>query len=264
MNKILVYYYALMIFFFVTVVIIVWLLAYIRKIKTGSAGDLKKEEISSSNFLKKLGLDTPDLGIKKKIARGIANKVFLEEIQQESESEPKEAELSVDEIKEQIRLIPKKFKRVLETTDLKVILSKVAVKDIMLHQIVTIKEDAHFSDVPKLMEKFYIKHLPVVDYSNRLVGLLTQKILYKIKSPRRLADGEWYYDDEMLNNIILKHVMKKKMFTLPPDALLGEAITKMVYHKYSCVMIIDGARKLLGILTRSDILRMAVHIYAEK
>ncbi len=137
-------------------------------------------------------------------------------------------------------------------------------KDIMSSEVISIQQDAPFADVARKMKEFHVRHLPVVDYNNKLVGLITQRMLYQIKSPRKLMDGDWYYDEEMLNDVILKHVMATDIFSLSPDQSMGKALMKMTYGKFGCVPIVDESNKLLGIVTRKDILKVAAHIYEKK
>jgi len=137
-------------------------------------------------------------------------------------------------------------------------------KDIMTKDVITIKVDRPFSEVPKKMKEYHVRHLPVVDGSNKLLGLITQRMMYKIISPRKLMDGEWHYDEEMLNNVILKHVMVKEIYALSPEQSLGKALMKMVYSKYGCIPVVDGNNRVVGIVTREDILKLAADIYQNR
>ena len=148
--------------------------------------------------------------------------------------------------------------------DVRAFLRTTRVAEIMVTKVVSIKVDARFSEVPKKMKQSSVRHLPVVDANNKFVGLITQRDLYKIHSPRKLEDGSWYYDDEALNEFVLENVMLKNPGTLRPEDPVGDAIVFMVRGKYGCIPIVDKDQKLCGILTRSDILKMAARIYDSK
>ena len=136
------------------------------------------------------------------------------------------------------------------------------IKEIMTPKVVSLKAGALFSEVPKQFNAHGIRHLPVVDENNKLVGLITQRDLYKVHSPRKLEDGSWYYDEEALNEFILESVMLKNPFVMRPEDCVGDALLVMVRNKYGCIPIVDKDKKLCGILTRVDILKMAARIYA--
>ena len=137
-------------------------------------------------------------------------------------------------------------------------------KDIMAQKVISINVDAPFAEVPKKMKEHSIRHLPVVDDDNRLVGLITQRMMYQIQSPHKLVDGEWFYDEEILNGVILKHVMERDVCALHPEHSLGKALMKMVYSKFGGIPIVDNDKKLIGIITRKDILKVAARIYEDK
>lgn len=140
-------------------------------------------------------------------------------------------------------------------------LNEAKVKDIMSKEVVTVDVDASFSEVPKKMKEFSIRHIPIINKEKRLVGLITQRMMYKIKSPRKLMDGEWYYDEEMLNNVILEHVMVREVSTLYADDSVGTALLKIVHSRFGSIPIVDKDNILLGIVTRRDILKVAADIY---
>ncbi len=150
-----------------------------------------------------------------------------------------------------------------ESYYVRVLLNKVQLKEIMTSPPISVREDAPFSLVAEKIEGNRIRHLPIVDKDNKLVGIMSQRDLYKIQPPHKLEGGEWYYDKEMLDGIILRTVMTPNPFALKPDNTVGQAIIAMVNHKYGCIPVVDDKRTLLGIVTQIDILKMAVAILVE-
>jgi CBS domain-containing protein len=150
---------------------------------------------------------------------------------------------------------------IMAQVDIRAFLRQTKIKDIMTTKIISIRIDAPFSEVPKKMNDHGIRHLPVVDGGNKLMGLMTQRDLYKVHSPRKLEDGNWYYDEEALNAFILKNVMLKEPKTMTPEDCIGEALVAMIWGKFGCIPIIEKDRRLCGILTRADILKLAARIY---
>lgn len=144
------------------------------------------------------------------------------------------------------------------------LLEEVPVSEIMTKKVVTINVDAPFGDVARKMRENTIRHLPVVDGENKLVGIITQLMLYQIQSPRKTIDGEWVYDENSLNNIILKHVMNRDVYTLFPEQAMGKALVKMVYSRFGCVPVIQPDNTLIGVVTRKDLLMVSAEIYENK
>ena len=134
-------------------------------------------------------------------------------------------------------------------------LKEILLKDVMAAPVRTIRDTDDFHVVQDKLATYDIRHLPVVDHNGVLVGLITQRALYKIHSPRRLEDGSWYYDKDLLDGFILKNVMIKEPFFLKGDSTLQEAIDSMIQFKIGSVPVVDELDRPIGILTRGDILK---------
>jgi len=145
--------------------------------------------------------------------------------------------------------------------DLTVLLSEVQIQEIMTSDVQSIKLNAPFNEVPKTFQQFSIRHLPVVDPDGKLVGLITQRDMYKIHSPRKLLDGKSYYDPLVLNQYVLAHVMVKDPYSLFPENSIGKALTQMIRGKYGSIPIVNTEHVLCGIVTRNDILALAAEFY---
>jgi len=142
--------------------------------------------------------------------------------------------------------------------NIKQFLWDVKVQEVMVSPVITVKETDDFAMVQEKIALYDVRHLPVVNESGTLVGLITQRDLYRIHSPRRLEDGSWYYDDEELHQFLLMKVMTPKPFTLKPDNFLYEAIEATVLHKFGCIPIVDESNKPCGIITRDTILKFLI------
>ena len=135
--------------------------------------------------------------------------------------------------------------------------------DIMTAKVSHVREDESFSHVAQKLVNSSIRHLPVVNANNELVGLITQRDLYKIVSPHRNEEGEWVYDLDMLEEVILKHVMIKNPYTLHPDNTFGDVLLAMVDLKYGCILIVDERKHICGIITQYDVLK-TIHVTGQK
>jgi len=144
------------------------------------------------------------------------------------------------------------------------LLNKVKLKDIMVQKVITIDVHEPFSQVEKKLIRYRIRHLPVIENNDKLVGIITQRDLYRIQSPRRLESGDWFYDKETLDKYILKSVMTPNPFTLGTDNTVAEALLAMVDYKYGCIPIVEKDNLLRGIITQVDILRIGAQILREK
>ena len=107
------------------------------------------------------------------------------------------------------------------------------------------------------MRAFRIRHLPVTDKDGKLVGLFTQRDLFRIL-PSRIKESD-PVDTEILTKYTLKDVMRENPEALTPDNLILKAVSLMWERKYGCVPIVDKERRVIGIITAIDILHFATH-----
>lgn len=135
-------------------------------------------------------------------------------------------------------------------------------KGIMTTKVIYVREYEPFYRVAENLLSSSIRHLPVINEKGEVTGLLTQRDLYKIVSPHRNEEGDWFYNLETLDDIILKHVMIKNPYTLHPEDTIGQAVRVMVDLKYGCVPIVDSQNILCGIVTQYDILK-TIYFYRE-
>lgn len=135
------------------------------------------------------------------------------------------------------------------------LIKSTSVKEVMASPVITVNDRDDFHVVQEKFEVHGIRHLPVIDANQCLVGVITQRQLYKIHSPRRLENGEWFYDRELLDGFILRNVMIKDVYTLTADAKLKDVMALMLQFKFGCIPIIDDARRPVGIVTRDNIIK---------
>ncbi len=122
------------------------------------------------------------------------------------------------------------------------------VEDAMTRDYIKAKASDNVIDIAKKMKSKDIGSMLICD-KNKLVGLITsedlvKRVILKSKDPKKL---------------IAKDVMTKKLTTTTSDEELGEAIRIMIDEGVQRLPVMDG-KKLVGILTDGDILRIAPHL----
>ena len=153
-------------------------------------------------------------------------------------------------------------------TNLEQMLVNTKLKEIMSSPVVTIHEDEEFSKVEELFTQHGIYYLPVVDSEKKVVGLISQKYLYKMHSPRKIVseqmeyrpdiiiDGDAFYDKETLDSYILRNIMLKDPLVLKGDESVKLAISHMVKRHLGCIPIVDGEQSIIGMVINEDIIRL--------
>jgi acetoin utilization protein AcuB len=132
------------------------------------------------------------------------------------------------------------------------------VQDWMSKDLITIDEDTSIMKASKVMKQNDIQHLPVLK-KGRLVGIISDRDL-KDATPSKattLDIHEMYY---LLDKIVVKSLMAKKLFTIAPDETVEKAAAVMLKHHVSALPVVDADRALAGIITKGDIFRAFVSV----
>lgn len=95
-------------------------------------------------------------------------------------------------------------------------------------------------DIHMFMNERGIRHLPVVDDEERLVGVVSERDVLTGKDKGLLAED----------------VMTINPFIVDEDADLHTVVENMADYKYGSVLIVDNEEVLTGIFTTIDALRL--------
>jgi acetoin utilization protein AcuB len=129
---------------------------------------------------------------------------------------------------------------------------------------VTINPEASFFDARNLIHEKGIRHLPVVDKNNALVGIVTDRDIREAapSDATLLSVQELNY---LLGKLKVSSFMtpKAKLITITPDTLIEEAVQLMHDNKIGCLPVVEGG-KLYGIFTETDALDHLVDIFGFK
>jgi len=129
---------------------------------------------------------------------------------------------------------------------------------------VTIGPDASFYEARNLIHEKGVRHLPVVDKNNVLVGIVTDRDIREAapSDATLLSVQELNY---LLGKLKVSSFMtpKDKLITITPDTIIEEAVQLMHDHKIGCLPVLEGG-KLYGIFTETDALDHLVDIFGFK
>lgn len=125
-----------------------------------------------------------------------------------------------------------------------------AVRDLMSTELFTMFKDDSLRALKDVFQLKTIRHVPIVDDDNRLVGLMTQRDFLRLAVSKLAHVGKEEIDD-VYSNVKLSSVMGRKITTIRPDAPLSSAAQIMLKHKYGCLPVVDG-ETLVGIITEAD------------
>ncbi len=134
----------------------------------------------------------------------------------------------------------------------------ITVTELMMDQLYTLKPTNTVHQARDLMLDKQIRHIPIVDNSGKFIGLLTKRDILAA-SISSLAEINNTEREELEDGIPIAEIMITDVVVAQEDASLLNAAQHLLDQKHGCLPIFRGD-KLVGILTESDFVRLAVHL----
>jgi len=116
----------------------------------------------------------------------------------------------------------------------------------MTRDVFTVRPEDIVDLAAHVMEWEHVRHIPVEDDNNKLVGLVTYRDLMRIIS--RGDKGA---------SVVVSDVMKADPVSIPPETSTLDAISIMRSQKLSCLPVTNADGQLIGIVTENDFLDVA-------
>jgi acetoin utilization protein AcuB len=122
----------------------------------------------------------------------------------------------------------------------------------------TVQADTPIEEALKRMREYDIRHLPVLDKSGKLIGIVSDRdLLYASPSPATsLSIYEMNY---LLSKLTAGEVMTKEVITVTEDTPVEDAAQIMTDHKFGGLPVMHGDQ-LVGIITETDLFKLFLEL----
>jgi len=139
---------------------------------------------------------------------------------------------------------------------------KILVTDVMTRAVVAVKKYDDIQEAARLLSENRISGLPVVDAGNLVIGVVTEA---DILSMTGIKDGHNFRDilrhilgeplPERKSGHLVGDIMTSPAITTRPDVDIKEVAKILDEKRIKRLPVVDGKNKLLGIISRADIVR---------
>lgn len=142
------------------------------------------------------------------------------------------------------------------------IVLRVPVKDVMTKNVIAVKRNADLHEASRLLSEHRISGMPVVDDSNRVIGVVSEADLLVLAGMKK----EHSFKD-ILRTILGEPVPARTggnkvedVMSFPPitgraDDDIAEVAKALDDKRIKRLPVVDGEGKLIGIISRADIVR---------
>jgi CBS domain-containing protein len=116
-------------------------------------------------------------------------------------------------------------------------------RDLMSNKVKTLDQAQTVGDAIVLMQKFDLRHIPIINSSDILVGIVSDRDLLNTDNNKKLID-----------------CMSREVLTCLDTTRVQDIAKIMLHEKISGIPIIDINHKLTGIITQTDILNLVTRV----
>lgn len=139
------------------------------------------------------------------------------------------------------------------------------VRDVMTANVVSVKPETTVQEVAKLLVKWRISAIPVVDDRDHLVGIVSEGDLMRRDETDTTGPGSWWLrmfaDDASLaaayakaRGLKARDVMTRDVVTIEEEASLAEAAARLERNRIKRLPVIRD-RAVVGILSRANLVQ---------
>lgn len=137
------------------------------------------------------------------------------------------------------------------------------VRDLMTRDVITVRTDTPYRKIVDLMAEHHVSALPVLDESGMVAGVVSEAdLLYKIESQnggereRRHFPWRRRAGDAKAEGTVAADLMSGPALTIDPDASIVTAAKVMDTERVKRLPVITDSGRLVGIVSRRDLLRV--------
>jgi len=149
--------------------------------------------------------------------------------------------------------------------------------EIMTREVIAVQPDTPVSEIARLLNRSDVSGVPVVDPNGTVVGIITELDLIlrnaRLHFPTyiRILDSIIYLQDprryrqdlQRALGTTAEEIMTREVISITPDTDVEDIATLMVEKRVNPIPILEGKR-LVGIISRADLIRLMVHDLEEE
>jgi acetoin utilization protein AcuB len=128
----------------------------------------------------------------------------------------------------------------------------------MTCKVITVDQEATILDAQELLATNNIRHLPIVDPDDRLIGIITDRDIRSALPYKSLMEDS--SEKEKFSGVKVKDIMTKDPISISPTYTIQDALLLIQNSKVGALPVVDDASKLKGIISVRDLLRAFINV----
>jgi len=130
----------------------------------------------------------------------------------------------------------------------------------MTSEVITITGDAGILEAQEKMAQHTIRHLPVIDADNTLVGVVTDRDIRSALPYSLFKDPDSRAERDKAEALKIRDIMTKDPMAISPTDTIQDALLQIQEKRVGAFPVVDDNRKLKGIISVRDLLRAFTNV----
>jgi acetoin utilization protein AcuB len=131
----------------------------------------------------------------------------------------------------------------------------------MTQQVITVEAEDDIFSAQKKMAQHGVRHLPVVDKENKLIGIVSDRDIRSALPETILRILECSEKEiTLIKNLKIKDIMNKNPIALSPMDSIQDALLIIQKEKIGALPVVDDENRLKGVLSTRDLLRTFINV----
>lgn len=130
----------------------------------------------------------------------------------------------------------------------------------MNKNVITIGPDTPIVEARKKLDEFRVRHLPVIDEENRLIGIVSDRDLRSAMPSVLLSEEERARENERIAHLKVRDIMTPDPVTISPTNTLEDALLMFQKLKVGAFPVVDQDGRLVGIISIRDLMRAFINV----
>jgi acetoin utilization protein AcuB len=131
--------------------------------------------------------------------------------------------------------------------------SVLVARDVMSSPVATLPRDATIAQAWYFVQSREVRHVPIVDEGGTILGVISDRDLLRDAVSDAITDGS-----KPLSERLVRDLVSSRLLTAGPDTDISQIARVLCEEHVGSLPIIDEQQTLVGLVTRSDILKAIV------
>ena len=130
----------------------------------------------------------------------------------------------------------------------------------MTRKVITVGPETGLFEAQELMAESTIRHLPVIDPDDRLIGIVTDRDIRSALPYEFFKQHPTEEEKQRFSRLQIKDIMSKNPLTISPTYTIQDALLMIQDAKVGALPVVDEENRLKGIISVRDLLRAFINV----